>query len=227
MSLGAAAVFSRTERWTACVVAVLVSGIPLMLSGGTGGRFLVPTAGLVLLVSAGLWWRREAAGGSSLGVSVGVSVAVALMAWQAWQAGAVGLAPGEESALSWVWWLLAWPGTGLVTMIVLSGLLAVPRTGQSVRGVGQRLPFAVAVSVAIVLLAWEGRARILEASIVFGLLFGGACAVALGRGRRRSVWTGCVALVCLVSWSGAVRHSQHLRLARDAAAHTKIVAAVG
>lgn len=161
-----------------------------------------------MLVSAGLWWSREWAAGSSSRTSAGVGAAVVLLAWQAWQAGAAGLAPGLESALSWAWWLLAWPGTGLVTMIALSGLRVIPRATHPVPGVGQRLPFVLALGVVLTLLAWEGRARILEASLVLGLLVGGVCAVVLGRLGRRSMGPACVALLCLVLWSAAVRDSR-------------------
>ena len=208
VALGAAAVFAREERWTACVVAVVAASVPLMLSGGTGGRFLGPTAGLLVVITVGLWWCRESAVGSSVRGAVGVSAAVALMAWQAWQAGSAGLAPGLESTFSRAWWLLGWPGTGLVTMVALSGLRLAPRAGESVRGVRQYSPFVLAVGVAIVLSVWEGRARILEASIVSGLLFGGSFAVVQGRAGRRSTALATVAVVGLVVWSGAVRHSR-------------------
>jgi len=208
IALGAAAVFARADRWLACVVAVSAALIPLVFSGGTGGRFLAATAGLIVVISAVVRWCGELADGSSPRVSAGVSGVVALMAWQAWQAGSAGLAPGLESAFSWAWWLLAWPGTGLVTMVALSGLRVVPRPGQPAPGVGVRLPLVLAVGVATVLLAWEGRARILEASIVFGLLCGGASTVLFGRGGRRAVGMAAVALFGLVLWSGAVRDSR-------------------
>jgi len=188
-------------------LAVGTAGVPLLVSGGGSARFLIATAALTVLVLLLLRLLRRAEETAFGMVSAGACVAAALLGWQAWQAGAVGLARGTESVWPWASWLLSWPGTGLVSALAITGLRVVGNAQESPLRGGVVWPFALTLAGVAVLLGVEGRARILEASIVLGLLFGGAVGASPLLRRRRSTWFGVAAGALLVLWSFAVRDS--------------------
>ena len=192
----------------ASLLALLMAALVLVLSEGAGGRF-VAAAGLVVFSSLLVlsWSRRLDERSQGLwGLALGLSVI--LCALQAWDAGSVGLSAGTESRIPWLRWLLNWPGTGLVTMLAVTGLRVVnaprsPATGRSVW-----IPFGLALLAVGALLYWEGRPRILEASLVLGLLLGGVTsALRVFRGPR-AVHSAVVLLVLLTAWSYGVRGKQ-------------------
>ena len=210
LALGASAGFWRSARPVAALLAASLSLVPLIISGGTGGRFIAAAAGALFFALLFLSRTRRLEQRFPTRTGWTFCVLVLLCALHSWHSGWTGLSSGTESSLYWVRWWFSWPGLALLFMVAITGLRTVvaprsPGSGAAVWG-----PFGLAIVLSGGLLLLEGRSRILEASLLLGMMLGGGMSGlrVFVPGRARALTAALVVVAMIVGWSTVIREDR-------------------